>query len=72
MLGERHHLGRGSGEPVGQGVHLGGQLLGRDDPVDQADALGLGGVDQVAGQQQLAGLLLADEHGISKVTGAEP
>ena len=34
---------------------------GRHDPVDQPDPFRLDGVDEVAGQQQLAGLLLADE-----------
>ena len=60
-LGRAHDLGRRPRQAVGQGVDLGGQALRRHDPVDQPDPLGLDGVDEVAGQQQLAGLLLADE-----------
>ena len=58
---EAEDLGRRAGDPVGEGVDLGRQPIGRNDPVHEPDPLGLGRVDEVAGEQQLAGLLLADE-----------
>ena len=42
-------------------VDLRGQRVRRHDSVDEPDPLRLGGIDEVAGQQQLPGPLLADE-----------
>ena len=61
LLREAEDLGRRAGDPVGEGVDLGRQPIGRNDAVHEPDPLGLGRVDEVAGEQQLAGLLLADE-----------
>src|SRR5690606_17212575 len=58
-----HGERRVGGDAVGEGQRRRHQLLVRHHPADEADAQGLGGVDDVPGEQQLGRLLAADELG---------
>ncbi len=48
-------------QAVDDGVDRGVEVAGRHDPIDDADALGLGGVDHLGEERQLLGLVHADE-----------
>ena len=44
-------------------IAVGSKLVVGDDPADETDPFGLGGIDDVAGEHQLGGALAADERG---------